>query len=162
MAGKYHYTISANYSNVEADSVEELKGKLRDFINDEELPVLLAQYHAVTRIDPLSVPQAVANVQAQIPATVAPQPPDATPAQVATPAANAVPTVTPVVAAVPIQAATAASPAGPDGRPRVAKSGVSAKGPWKAWMTAARKGEAGYDEPIWLRRGTPEWDAFPI
>ena len=161
MAGKYHYTISANYSNVEADSVEELKGKLRDFINDEELPVLLAQYHAITRPDALSVPQAVANVQAQIPATVAPQTIDATPAQVAVPAASAVPTAAPVVAA-PAQVATAAAPAGPDGRPRIAKSGVSAKGPWKAWMTQARKGEVGYDEPIWVRRGTPEWDSFPI
>ena len=155
MAGKYHYTISANYSNVEADSVEELKGKLRDFINDEELPVLLAQYHAVTRVDPLSVPQAVANVQAQIPATVVPQASEAAPAQAA------VPTAQPVTAA-PAQVAGGAAPAGPDGRPRIAKSGVSAKGPWKAWMTQARKGEAGYDEPIWVRRGTPEWDAFPV
>ena len=156
MAGKFNYTISANYCNVEADTVEELKGKLRDLINDEELPVLIAQYHAVTRVDPLSVPQAVANVQAQIPATVVPQAPEAAPAQAAVPTA-------PPVAATPAQVvATAAAPAGPDGRPRVAKSGVSAKGPWKAWMTAARKGEAGYDEPIWLRRGTPEWDAFPV
>jgi hypothetical protein len=52
-------------------------------------------------------------------------------------------------------------PTGPDGQPRVPKSGTSAKGPWKAWMTAAKKNEPGYAEPIWLRRGTPEWDAFP-
>lgn len=54
-----------------------------------------------------------------------------------------------------------AVPVGPDGRPRVAKAGSSAKGPWKAWMTAAKKGEPGYDEPIWIRRGTPEWDSHP-
>jgi hypothetical protein len=52
-------------------------------------------------------------------------------------------------------------PTGPDGQPRVAKSGTSAKGPWKAWMTAAKKNEPGYAEPIWVRRGTPEWDTFP-
>lgn len=150
MAGKFHYTISANYSNVEADSVEELKGKLRDFINDEELPVLLAQYHAVTRPDQMTVPQAVATVQSVIPAV-----------EETAPAAPAVPTAQPVSAA-PAPTAPVVAPAGPDGRPRVPKSGVSAKGPWKAWMTQARKGEAGYDEPIWIRRGTPEWDAFPV
>jgi hypothetical protein len=52
-------------------------------------------------------------------------------------------------------------PVGPDGRPRVAKSGTSAKGPWKAWMTAAKKGEPGYADPIWIQRGTPEWNNFP-
>ena len=55
----------------------------------------------------------------------------------------------------------ASVPTGPDGRPRVAKSGSSAKGPWKAWMTAAKKGEPGYAEPIWIQRGTPEWNNFP-
>lgn len=52
-------------------------------------------------------------------------------------------------------------PTGPDGQPRIAKSGTSAKGPWKAWMTVAKKNEPGYAEPIWVRRGTPEWDNFP-
>jgi hypothetical protein len=55
----------------------------------------------------------------------------------------------------------AATPFGPDGRPRVAKSGAGAKGPWKAWFTAAKKGEPGWDEPIWVRAGTPEWSSFP-
>ena len=67
--------------------------------------------------------------------------------------------------AAPAAAATAAPtggvPLGPDGTPRIVKSGVSAKDPWKAWMTVARKGEPGYDEPIWLRRGSPEWDTHP-
>lgn len=63
--------------------------------------------------------------------------------------------------AAPAAFTDASVPTGPDGRPRVAKSGTSAKGPWKAWMTVARKGEPGYDEPIWIRRGTPEWNNFP-
>ena len=63
--------------------------------------------------------------------------------------------------AAPPQAGTFTVPVGPDGRPRVAKSGHGQKGPWKAWMTAARKGEPGYAEPIWIKQGTPEWDAFP-
>lgn len=61
----------------------------------------------------------------------------------------------------PVSMMNATVPTGPDGQPRVAKSGTSAKGPWKAWMTVAKKGEPGYADPIWLRRGTPEWDAFP-
>lgn len=61
----------------------------------------------------------------------------------------------------PVSMTNATVPTGPDGQPRVAKSGTSAKGPWKAWMTVAKKGEPGYADPIWLRRGTPEWDAFP-
>jgi hypothetical protein len=47
-------------------------------------------------------------------------------------------------------AATSEAPLGPDGRPRVPRSGAGAKGPWKAWFTAARKGEPGYADPIWL------------
>lgn len=52
-------------------------------------------------------------------------------------------------------------PVGPDGTPRIAKSGISSKGPWKAWMTVAKKGEPGYADPIWIKRGTPEWNNFP-
>jgi hypothetical protein len=42
-----------------------------------------------------------------------------------------------------------------------AKSGASAKGPWRAWMCPAPKGTPGQCEPDWVRRGTPEWDTFP-
>lgn len=42
-----------------------------------------------------------------------------------------------------------------------AKSGASAKGPWRAWMCPTPKGTPGQCEPEWVRRGTPEWDAFP-
>jgi hypothetical protein len=89
-------------------------------------------------------------------------------------ASNAAPLVNTAAAPAPVNAAeswgsptppaamTAGTvPTGPDGQPRVAKSGTSAKGPWKAWMTQAKKNEPGYAEPIWVRRGTPEWDAFP-
>jgi hypothetical protein len=91
-------------------------------------------------------------------------------------ASNAAPLVNTAAAPAPAAPAAAAQswgstppaamtagtvPTGPDGQPRVPKSGTSAKGPWKAWMTAAKKNEPGYAEPIWIRRGTPEWDAFP-
>jgi hypothetical protein len=90
-------------------------------------------------------------------------------------ASNAAPLVNTNAAPAPAPAAAAQSwgstppasmtagtvPTGPDGQPRVPKSGTSAKGPWKAWMTAAKKNEPGYAEPIWVRRGTPEWDSFP-
>ena len=63
--------------------------------------------------------------------------------------------------APPASFANATVPTGPDGTPRVAKSGVGSKGPWKAWMTVARKGQPGYADPIWIDRGTPEWNSFP-
>ena len=39
-------------------------------------------------------------------------------------------------------------------------SKVGAKGPWKAWMCNAPQGGAKCD-PVWIKRGTPEWDTFP-
>jgi hypothetical protein len=42
-----------------------------------------------------------------------------------------------------------------------AKSGASAKGPWRAWMCSAPKGDPSQCQPDWVRRGTPEWDNFP-
>lgn len=54
--------------------------------------------------------------------------------------------------------ASAAAPLSSIGEPMVPKTGNSAKGPWKAWMDARGKG---FDEPRWVKRGTPEWDNFP-
>jgi len=48
MAGKFAYTISANFCNVEADTVEVLKQKLMDFVNDEELPDLIDDFVSAT------------------------------------------------------------------------------------------------------------------
>lgn len=73
--------------------------------------------------------------------------------------ATAAPAAAP--SAAPAAFTNASVPTGPDGQPRVAKSGTSAKGPWKGWMTVARKGEPGYADPIWIKRGTPEWNNFP-
>ena len=83
----------------------------------------------------------------------------AAPVQAAATATPVTPSAAPSDA--PSAFANAAIPTGPDGTPRIAKSGTSAKGPWKAWMTVAKKGEPGYAEPIWIRRGTPEWNNFP-
>lgn len=44
--------------------------------------------------------------------------------------------------------------------PRTARSGASAKGPWKAWFCPQPKGTAQCDAQ-WIQRGTPEWDTFP-
>jgi len=46
--------------------------------------------------------------------------------------------------------------------PRTARSGTSAKGPWKAWMCPTPKGTPDQCEAIWVKRGTPEWNAFPV
>jgi hypothetical protein len=45
--------------------------------------------------------------------------------------------------------------------PKVAKSGASGKGPWKAWMCSAPKGDPTQCQPQWVTRGTPEWSNFP-
>lgn len=68
-----------------------------------------------------------------------------------------------VWASPPPAAAPAGSnvPTGPDGTPRIPKSGSSAKGPWKGWFTQAKKGEPGYADPIWVKQGTPDWNNFP-
>lgn len=44
------------------------------------------------------------------------------------------------------------------GRNPVSK--VGAKGPWKAWMCNAPQGAQKCD-PVWIKRGSPEWDTFP-
>ena len=44
---------------------------------------------------------------------------------------------------------------------KVAKSGTSQKGPWKAWMCPAPKGDPSQCKPDWVQRGTPEWNNFP-
>ena len=45
--------------------------------------------------------------------------------------------------------------------PRTAKSGSSAKGPWKGWMCPAPKGDPTQCPPQWVTRGTPEFNNFP-
>lgn len=45
--------------------------------------------------------------------------------------------------------------------PRTARGGNGAKGPWRAWMCPTPKGTPGQCEPLWVRKGTPEWDTFP-
>jgi hypothetical protein len=45
--------------------------------------------------------------------------------------------------------------------PMTARSGTSAKGPWKAWMCPTAKGTPGQCAPNFLNRGTPEFNNFP-
>ena len=94
MAGKFHYTVSANFCNVEADEMTTLNNKMRDMVNDPEFPVLLEQFCAVTTVDPAAVQKAVAAfanaMNAEVVATepvAAPKPPPA-PMQEAAPAAG--------------------------------------------------------------------------
>lgn len=85
-----------------------------------------------------------------------------------------------VAAPAPIQATATAAPvaqtAAPSDAPsafanatvpqcqhgaKTAKSGASAKGPWRAWMCPAPKGDPSQCAPDWVRRGSPEWNNFP-
>lgn len=56
--------------------------------------------------------------------------------------------------------AAATAPACSHGQ-RVARSGVGAKGPWKAWFCPAPKEAAVKCDAVWVRKGTPEWDSHP-
>lgn len=40
------------------------------------------------------------------------------------------------------------------------REGSGAKGPWKGFMCPTPKGTADQCEPIFIRRGTPEWSSF--
>jgi hypothetical protein len=40
------------------------------------------------------------------------------------------------------------------------RTGQGAKGPWKAYMCPSPKGTPDQCEPVWLRRGEPEWNSF--
>lgn len=87
MAGKYHYTVSANFCAIEADSIEELNELLSDFVSDPTTAALVAQFKAVTSGQTVAVAPvvdthapAIAAAQAALGATVIQQ-------QVAAPAA---------------------------------------------------------------------------
>lgn len=40
------------------------------------------------------------------------------------------------------------------------RSGSGAKGPWKAYMCPSPKGTPDQCDPVWIRRGDPDWNAF--
>lgn len=44
---------------------------------------------------------------------------------------------------------------------RNARSGNGKRGPWKAWFCGSPQGTPDQCKPIFLDRGTPEWDSFP-
>jgi len=44
--------------------------------------------------------------------------------------------------------------------PRTARQGQGAKGPWKAYFCPTPKGTPNQCDPIFLNRGTPEWNTF--
>lgn len=46
MAGQFHYTVSHNFTNVEANTVSELKDKIRDLVEDPEFGELLGEFRA--------------------------------------------------------------------------------------------------------------------
>lgn len=69
-------------------------------------------------------------------------------------------TATAAPAAAPAAFANATVPQCQHG-PKTAKTGSSGKGPWKAWMCPAKKGDPTQCSPDWVQRGTPEWNNFP-
>lgn len=74
--------------------------------------------------------------------------------------ATATPTPPPAAPAAPSAFENATIPQCQHG-PRTAKSGSSAKGPWKAWMCPAPKGDPSQCKPDWVQRGSAEWNNFP-
>lgn len=61
----------------------------------------------------------------------------------------------------PVPSFTQATTPGCNHGPRTARRGVGAKGPWAAWFCPTAKGDPTQCEAIFVKRGTPEWDAFP-
>ena len=76
-----------------------------------------------------------------------------------TPAPAAAPAAAPAQAPAAFSDAVAQAPIGPDGQPMVPKVGTSARGPWKGGFDARGKGDS---DAIFLNRGTPEWNNFPV
>lgn len=117
-----------------------------------------------TRIDRVasieSVLSGASNVGQQIPVTPVVQAPPAPPAQTWAPVDPGPPPAVAWGPPTPAPQAYGAAPACAHG-PRVAKSGQSAKGPWRAWMCNTPKGTPGQCEPVWVKQGTPEWNGFP-
>ena len=110
----------------------------------------LASYEAMLRIkariegDTPTVAEAAATVKQVIPGST-----EITPEPAAAPAP-----------AAPDAFANATVPQCPHGV-KVARSGTSAKGPWKAWMCPTPKDTPGQCKPQWVTRGTPEWNNHP-
>jgi len=88
---------------------------------------------------------------------------NAAPLQDAMAAPQVTATATPVWAPEPEAANPFASATIPNCAhgPMTARSGTSAKGPWKAWMCPTAKGTPGQCAPNFLNRGTPEFNNFP-
>jgi hypothetical protein len=82
----------------------------------------------------------------------------AAPTVVSAPTAAAPPAWEEPAPAAPFQSATVPNCAH---GPMTARSGTSAKGPWKAWMCPTAKGTPGQCSPNFLNRGTPEFNNFP-
>lgn len=40
------------------------------------------------------------------------------------------------------------------------REGAGAKGPWKAFMCPSPKGTPDQCDPVWIKRGSPEWNNF--
>ena len=69
-------------------------------------------------------------------------------------------TAAPAVPAAPSAFTNASVPQCQHG-PKTAKTGSSAKGPWKAWMCPAPKNDPSQCKPEWVQRGSAEWNNFP-
>lgn len=72
MAGTFHYTVSNNFCNVEANSIDELKSLLDDFVNDPDIEGLIASFRTATgskasyNSGTVSAEQGVANAKAAL------------------------------------------------------------------------------------------------
>lgn len=69
MAGTFHYTVSNNFCNVEANTIAELEQKLADFVNSERISDLLGEFREATGSRP-NVANPVKLVEQQLGGTV--------------------------------------------------------------------------------------------
>jgi len=135
MAGKYHYTVSKGYCNIESDTVDDLKDKIRDFVNDDEIPELLDAFASTVAGIGGGKPtmqQAVQNVTEAMPGSqvISEQPQAA--AQTAAP--TAAPEVMQNAKGTQFTYNHPEAPMTQDGRRMVLMEGRGAKGPFKGWV----------------------------
>ena len=162
--------MSANSNTLIQANFKTPKGSLINVYGSDEqsfdlgLAILHDRLATLAEIEQrLAAVDAVTNVMGlapeQPPAVYAPPAVEAAPQYPALPAAPAwgPAPVAPVPGHTFAQSAVPACQHGP----RAPRSGVSAKGPWKAWFCPTPKGTPGQCDATWAKQGTPEWNNFP-
>jgi len=160
MAGNHAFSVSENFCYIGGDTPQELFQRLTEFNQFPGMAEQINTFSQVTSGQATTMQQAVANVQAVMPATVIEQQP-AQPEQPAQPAAQPQGWGAQAPAQAPqMPQQTFSAPACAHGERNAVKD---KNGKWKAWFCSGPR-DLPQDQkcsPVWVKQGTPEWDGFP-